>query len=98
MPEARKPRVLVVGCGGIGGIVSTTLNEAVQDSAELVTLTTNAEIAKAIQHNGFRLKDSDAVVRGRVVSALSADEPPFDWVLLATQPPQVEDAAKSAPF
>jgi 2-dehydropantoate 2-reductase len=31
-----------------------------------------------------------------VVSALTAEEQPFDWILLATQPPQVEDAARRA--
>lgn len=96
MSQARKPRVLVVGCGGIGGIVSASLAE--QDGCELVTLTTNQAIADAIAANGFRVRDEngDTTAKGRAVAVLPADEPKFDWILLAVQPPQVEEAARSA--
>lgn len=98
MAEARKPRVLVVGSGGIGGVVSATLNDSLRDAAEIVTLTTNPTIATALNASGFRLGEGPAqrAIRGRVETALSPEEPKFDWVLLATQPPQVEEAAKSA--
>jgi 2-dehydropantoate 2-reductase len=89
------PRVLVVGCGGIGGIVAAHLFEQGHD---VTALTTNAIIADAIDVHGFRGRgeQSPGNVRGRVVRELPAGGAPFDYVLLATQPPQVEDAARRA--
>lgn len=96
----RPTRVLVVGCGGIGGVVSATLAEHASTfgaGLEVVAFTTNAAIAAAVQQQGFRLRGSDGarVVRGTIVTALPDDTAPFDWILLATQPPQVEEAARS---
>ncbi len=89
-----RPRILVVGCGGIGGVVAAHLFEQGHD---VTALTTNALIADAINAGGFRLHGdgSPGVVRGRAVTALSKLTPTFDYILLATQPPQVEDAARS---
>ena len=98
MAQAYKPRVLVVGCGGIGGIVSATLSQDNEFGVELIALTTNATIADAVTANGFRVRGDEegGSIPGRVVTQLPADEKPFDWVLLATQPPQVEEAARRA--
>jgi 2-dehydropantoate 2-reductase len=91
------PRILVVGCGGIGGIVAAHLFEQGHD---VTALTTNAVIADAIDVHGFRVRGeaSPGDVRGRAVRELASDGrvAPFDYVLLATQPPQVEDAARRA--
>ncbi|MEP7122848.1 MAG: 2-dehydropantoate 2-reductase [Byssovorax sp.] len=89
-----RPRILVVGCGGIGGVVAAHLFEQGHD---VTALTTNAIIADAINAGGFRLRGdgSPGVVRGRAVTALPKSTLPFDYILLATQPPQVEDAARS---
>lgn len=92
------PRLLVVGCGGIGGIVAAHLFEQGHD---VTALTTNAVIADAVNASGFRVRgdSSPGTVKGRVVRELSARTAPFDYVLLATQPPQVEEAARGAlPF
>jgi len=95
------PRVLVVGAGGIGGVTAATLRGATPDLA-LTTLTTNAAIAEALRAKGFVVRGVDGeqqVDAGLVVTALPPDTEPFDWILLATQPPQVEDAARAAaPF
>lgn len=96
--ESLAPRVLVVGCGGIGGTVAGTLSEAGPSVArEVVGFTTNDAIAKAVQAHGWRMVGGDGArtLPGRCVSSLDANER-FDWVILATQPPQVEDAARSA--
>lgn len=87
------PRVLVVGCGGIGGIVAAHLFEQGHD---VTALTTNPLIADAINSNGFRVRGdaSPGTVRGRALRALPSNAAPFDYVLLATQPPQVEEAAR----
>lgn len=90
----RGPRLLVVGSGGIGGIVSAHLGELGHD---VTTLTTNAEIAAAVRQHGFRVRGegSPGTVFGRIVESIADDEPPFDFILLATQPPQVEEAART---
>lgn len=83
-----------MGCGGIGGIVAAHLFEA---GVDVTAVTTNRAIAEAINARGFELRGDGGArnVRGRGVSEI----PPgarFDYVLLATQPPQVEEAARSA--
>ncbi len=93
------PRILVVGCGGIGGVISATLHEHIASGDagfELVSLTTNVGIAETVQKNGFRMRDADGerTTRGSIVTAVGENER-FDWIFLATQPPQVEEAARS---
>jgi 2-dehydropantoate 2-reductase len=84
---------LVMGCGGVGGILAAHLFEAGHDVA---AVTTNREIANAVNARGFQLRGDGAArtVPGRVHTAVP--EGPFDVVLLATQPPQVEEAARMA--
>lgn len=87
------PRFLVVGCGGIGGLVAAHLFARDHD---VTVLTTNKQIASAINSNGFRLLGDDRVssARGKAETNLDANTRPFDYILLATQPPQVEEAAR----
>lgn len=88
-------RFLVMGCGGIGGIVAAHLHELGED---VVAVTTNAAIHDAVCARGFQLRGDGAArtVRGRTALGVAELEGKFDFVLLATQPPQVEDAARSA--
>lgn len=93
-----QPRVLVVGAGAIGGVVAAGL---LQSGAQVATLTTNPEIARALASTGFRVTERAGhavklVPAGPVLSELGPDPGAFDFILLATQPPQVEDAARSA--
>ncbi len=92
------PRFLVVGCGGIGGLVAAHLFAGGHD---VTALTTNAQIADAINTKGFRVlgEGSPGTVRGRAVASIRPGTAPFDYILLATQPPQVEEAARGVlPF
>ncbi len=86
-------RFLVMGCGGIGGVVAGHLFETGHD---VTAVTTNEAIATAINERGFRLQGEggERIVRGRAQVGVPAGE--FDFVLLATQPPQVEEAARTA--
>lgn len=86
-------RFLVMGCGGIGGFVAGSLLEAGHD---VRVYSTNAAIADAIASRGLVLRDDGAsrAVPGRVDREVPAG--PFDVILLATQPPQVEEAARAA--
>lgn len=87
-------RYLVMGCGGIGGVVSALLVESGQD---VTSVTKNAEIHAAVSQRGFQIRGDGAPrgIKGRILRELPAGES-FDYVLLCTQPPQVEEAATMA--
>jgi 2-dehydropantoate 2-reductase len=87
-----QPRILVMGAGGIGGIVAATLTEV---GSAVTAVSTNAEIRAAVDTSGFRILDEgeERVVRGWVSPA---PEGKYDLCILATQPPNVEDAARTA--
>lgn len=94
-PAERKPSVLVMGLGGIGGIVSAHLLE---QGLNVVPVSTNKTIRETINNAGFWLSGDGET---RLVPGQAAADPPlegrgFDYVLLATQPPQVEVAARTA--
>jgi 2-dehydropantoate 2-reductase len=94
MPKLQK--ILVVGCGAIGSVVAASL---IEHGADVTVLTTNQAIAEALVQHGFRVTGEAAplpVRGGTIRTALGNDDGPFDWVLLTTQPPQVEQAAKAA--
>ncbi|WP_394843428.1 2-dehydropantoate 2-reductase [Pendulispora brunnea] len=96
-----KQRVLVVGCGGLGGIVAASLLEHSGELVDVTGLTRNRAVTHAIQERGFVLRGVDGLrtVRGRAVNELAPDTAPFDWIILSTQPTQVEDAARNVvPF
>ncbi|HEY8041282.1 MAG TPA: 2-dehydropantoate 2-reductase [Polyangiaceae bacterium] len=86
-------RHLVMGCGAVGGIVAAQLIESGQDVA---SFSTNGAIADAVNARGFQLRgDGPArVVPGRIEREVPRG--PFEVVVLATQPTQVEAAASAA--
>jgi len=89
-------RFLVMGAGGIGGIVTASLAGAGQ---EVVASTTNASIFESVSQQGFRLREAgtDREVRAPITLGVpDASLGKYDYVLLATQPPQVEEAARMA--
>jgi 2-dehydropantoate 2-reductase len=87
-----QPRVLVMGAGGIGGIVAATLTEI---GSAVTAVSTNAEIRAAVDKAGYRVLDDgeERTVRGWVSPA---PEGRYDLCVLATQPPNVEEAARTA--
>lgn len=93
MPTAR---LLIVGAGAIGGVLAAHLADL---GAEVHVLTTNHEIAEALRAHGARLRGdalAGPIQLAGVHEALDRKLPPFETVFLATQPPQVEEAARSA--
>ncbi len=99
MPDVlASPRFLVLGCGAIGGVVAAALTETGQD---VTAVTTNESIHDAVSARGLNVI-GDGVPRSVRVKAslgvptLEDGSAKFDYVILATQPPQVEDAARSA--
>jgi 2-dehydropantoate 2-reductase len=87
-----QPRILVMGAGGIGGIVAATLTEI---GSAVTAVSTNTLFRDAVDKAGFRVVDEgeERVVRGWVSPA---PEGRYDLCVLATQPPNVEDAARTA--
>ncbi len=92
------PRFLVMGCGAIGGILTAALAESGQD---VTAVTTNEAIHAACTERGLKIVGEGAPRQVRANVSLGV--PPvtdaarkFDYVLLATQPPHVEEAARSA--
>ncbi len=87
-----QPRVLVMGAGGIGGIVAATLTEV---GSAVTVVSTNEGIRAAVDKAGFRLIDDgeERTIRGWISPA---PEGKYDLCILATQPPNVEDAARTA--
>lgn len=94
MSETDSVRILVMGCGGIGGTVTAHLAEV---GANVTGVTTNERIADAVRSNGFRITGdgNPRTVRGHIEVGIP-EGAEYDWVLLATQPPQVEQAARTA--
>ena len=81
-----------MGAGGIGGLVSATLTEI---GSAVTAVSTNPEIRAAVDTAGFRVVDEgeERTVRGWVSPT---PEGKYDLCVLATQPPNVEDAARTA--
>lgn len=89
------PKLLVVGCGAIGGVVASHLLATGQDVS---VLTTNRAIGEALMRDGFRVQSdalSSAVSASRVLFDAAEVDAVFDYVLLAVQPPQVREAVES---
>lgn len=88
------PRFLVMGCGAIGGVLTASLAESGQD---VTVVTTNEAIHQAVTNRGLKMVGEGVArsVRAKASLGVPSDEK-FDYVLLATQPPQVEEAARSA--
>ena len=90
-------RVLLVGCGGIGGIVAASLAKS---GASLDIVTGNPEIQRAIAAKGLRVRDLDGdewstPARGQVVAtadALTEARAAYDLCLLSTKTTTLEAA------
>jgi 2-dehydropantoate 2-reductase len=81
-----------MGAGSLGGIVAATLTEI---GSAVTAVSTNIEIRAAVDKAGYRIVDEgeERTVRGWVSPA---PEGKYDLCILATQPPNVEDAARTA--
>jgi 2-dehydropantoate 2-reductase len=87
-------RVLIMGCGGLGGWIAAQLT---RDGHDVLGVTHDPAIAEAIEGRGYLMRhgDSSERVAGRAVAALG-DESGFDVAVLATQPTTVIEAARRA--
>lgn len=95
MPQADRPRFLIVGCGGIGGVTASHLLATGHD---VTVLCRNDQVREALQTRGFVVQGATSLHRvpsHKLLAELSASAGPFDYVLLCTQPPEVEAAARA---
>ena len=93
-PAQTAPRVLVVGCGGIGGVLLSRLLEA---GHRVAAVARREEIARVLQTRGPVLRDEtgERTVRGDLeVFVQPPREGAYDFILLATPPNGVEAAAR----
>jgi len=87
-------RVLVVGCGGIGGVVAAHLLHL---GVDVTVLVRDESVVDALHERGLVIRGESPLgnVAVRATCALPPGTEPFEFILLATQPPQVEDAARA---
>lgn len=87
-------KVLVMGCGGLGGWIAAQL---IRDGHDVLAVTHNPEVAEVIQRRGLQLHigGTRQSIAGRATAQLD-DSGPFDLALLATPPTAVVEAARTA--
>ena len=88
-------RVLIIGCGGLGGVVAGYL---ARSGHEVWVVTTNAAIAEAIESDGLQVRSAGRSFRTEVAirsGVPGSDVDPFDTVLLAIPPNGVEEATRT---
>lgn len=86
-------RVLVLGCGGIGGTVAAWLTDG---GADVVAVTRNSAVAQAVNSRGYELTGVGLQgvrrVQGRMHTTIPTGN--YDLVILATQPPDLDAAVR----
>lgn len=93
-PAQTAPRVLVVGCGGIGGVI---LSRVVEAGRKVSAVARREELAAVLRTRGPVLRDEkgERTLRGELEIFV---QPPaqgaYDFILLATPPNGVEAAVR----
>ena len=91
---ASSPKILVVGVGGIGGCASGILAEA---GYSVHAITTNGKLLDALKQNGCEVKGRREPLHVLLdVSKTPPENALYDYILLATRPMQVEEAAEKS--
>ena len=91
--ESREERLLLMGCGSVGGVIAGGLLRA---GHEVAIVTQNDEIAQAINADGLRLTMPEGrwTVPTTAHTCLDEVAGPFDAVYLAMKATEVEQAAR----
>jgi 2-dehydropantoate 2-reductase len=95
-PAQTAPRVLVVGCGGIGGVI---LSRLLEEGRRVAAVARREEIASVLRTRGPVLRDKkgERTIRGDLeVFVQPPREGAYDFILLATPPNGVEAAARDS--
>jgi len=89
------PSILVVGCGGIGGVILSCL---VESGRPVACVTRRDAIAEVLKTRGPVLEDEQGrrIIRGALeVFVQPPSQGAYDFILLATPPNQVEDGVRA---
>lgn len=89
-------RIVVIGCGGLGGVVAARLAEA---GHNVTAVTGNPEITAALHRNGLTASYDDQIHNVRIAATDHLrDEPfePFDLCVLAVPPNAAIEALRDA--
>ncbi len=93
--EARQQKLVIVGCGGIGGVLCGHLSRA---GHAVTMIAHNPEILATVHERGMRVGEEPAtqLTRPEVVldCASLSSEAPFDIAFLAVPPTAAEQAAR----
>ena len=91
----KRQRLLLLGCGSVGGVIAGGLLRADQD---ITLVTHNEEITRVINADGLRVTtpDGQQTVPATAHTRLDEVKGPFDAVLLAMKATGVEEAARDA--
>jgi 2-dehydropantoate 2-reductase len=92
------PKILVVGCGGVGGVIAARLTRAGHD---VTAVTGNRAIADAISAHGYRVTEFDGESWSVAPTAppraeLAPGDGPFDVCIMATKSTTLTTALRSA--
>src|SRR6266545_648299 len=95
--SSSSPRILVVGCGGVGGVIAARLTKAGHD---VTAVTGNRASADAIAAHGYRVTEFDgdawSVAASRAPRVeLAHGDGPFDVCVLATKSTTLASALRS---
>jgi 2-dehydropantoate 2-reductase len=88
-----KQRLLLMGCGGVGGVIASGLLRA---GHNITIITHNAKICQAINTHGLRITtpDGEHTIPTTAYTYLEEIEGPFDAVYLAMKGTDVEQAVR----
>ena len=90
-------RILVVGLGGIGGVLSANWRK---HNIPLVAVSKNQQIIESITQHGLSIKEKDKTYKYPITVLSQTPQPgefePFDYIFLTTRPTDVEEAANNA--
>ncbi|HEY5957454.1 MAG TPA: 2-dehydropantoate 2-reductase [Polyangiaceae bacterium] len=87
--QERRPRILLVGVGALGGVVA---HELILAGHDVTLLTHDPDTARTLRISGLREVRSGRIVLPKVIEGAPAQGDHFDYVFLATQPTAIESA------
>jgi 2-dehydropantoate 2-reductase len=82
-------RFLIVGTGALGSVIAHALTE---NGFDVTVVVRRAERADTLRSDGIREARTGSIARPRVVLQGLPTPEPFDFIVLATQPTQVQEA------
>lgn len=94
----KNPRVMIIGCGSIGGVVSGRLIDA---GVDVLGVTNNASISQMLQERGLEVAYDDRTITCSMKAVTSTDEleegqDTFDVAVLSVPPDACEQALRDA--